>query len=125
MHFLLDLTGSVSYLTVTVSSANDRFHFFQIDAFTLILNGVVTGGVLRDANQFRYLYNHSVPNRYVYVIPFGLSCAETQPCGWMNFQTDRKNSVLVIKRKDSSLTCDVTVSAISNDHTLFENGTIF
>jgi len=125
MHFLLDLTGSVSYLIVTVSSANDRFHFFQIDAFTLILNGVVTGGVLTDANKFRYLYNHSIPNRYVYVIPFGLSCAETQPCGWMNFQADRKNSVLVIKRKDSSLTCDVTVSAISSDHTLFENGTIF
>lgn len=125
MHFLLNLTGDVSYLIVTVSSVNDRFKFFKIDAFTLILNGTVTGGVMRDANTFRYISNHSVPNRYVYVIPFGISCSETQPCGWMNFTRDRKNSVLVIKRNDSSLTCNITVCAVSNAHTMFENGTIF
>lgn len=126
MHFPLDLVGPVSYLIVTVSSVNDRFSFFQMDTFTLILKGAVIGGDLTDANKFRYLYNHSIPNRHVYVIPFGISCKDTQPCGWMNFQkNDRKNSVLVIKRKDSSLTCDITVCAVSNNHMLFENGTIF
>jgi hypothetical protein len=125
MHFPLDLTGPVSYLIVTVSSVNNRFGFLKIDTFTLILQGSVIGGALTDANKFRYLHNHSIPNRYVYVIPFGISCTETQPCGWMNFQNDRKNSFLVIRRKDSSLTCRVTVCAVSNDHMLFENGTIF
>jgi hypothetical protein len=122
---LLDITGTVSHLIITLSASYDRFKFLPIESFTLILNGVIIGKKETDANTFRYLNRHNICNRYMYVIPFGLSCAETQPCGSLTFQNDRKNSALIVKRVDTSLTGIITICAVSTAHMTFEDGSIF
>lgn len=122
---LLDLTGTVSHLIVTLSSAVDRFRFLPIDTFTLILNGVKVGKDDTPANTYRFMNPHGICNRYVYVIPFGLSCAETQPCGSLTFRNERKNSSLMITRVDGTLTGIVTICAVSTAQMTFENGSIF
>lgn len=116
---LLDFTGTASHLIVTATNGELK----KLDTFTLIINGVIIGMPDTSTDVYRY-FNHSLcTKRYVYVIPFALDCHQAQPSGALTF-FGRKNTVLVVKREDTSYTCDVGITAVLLDRIQFKNGSI-
>jgi hypothetical protein len=118
---LLDYTGTASHLIITAETK--YLEFKKLDTFTLLINGVMIGEQDTDTNVYRYFNNSLCTKRYVYVIPFAMNCHRTQPSGTLTFY-GRKNTVLVIKRSDTSFTCKVQITAVLIDSMQFENGMI-
>ena len=120
---LLDFSGTVSHLIVTMQRTN-HYDFLPIDTFTLVLNGVIVGPVDADANTFRYYNNNlSTPSKHVYVIPFGLSCVQTQPSGTYTFH-GKQNSILVLKRTANDYVAKITVASVIQSRLEFTNGCV-
>ena len=121
---LLDFSGTVSHLIVTLQLPNKHTDFLPIDTFTLILNGIIIGSADTNANIFRYYNNNlSIPSKHVYVIPFCLSCIQTQPSGTYTFH-GKQNTLLIVKRKDPTFTCKITITSVIQSRLEFENGCI-
>ena len=120
---LLDFSGTVSHLIVTMQRSS-HYDFLPVDTFTLVLNGTIVGPTDADANTFRYYNNNlSTPSKHVYVIPFGLSCIQTQPSGTYTFH-GRQNSILVLKRNASDHVAKITITAVVQSRLEFANGCV-
>lgn len=120
---LLDFSGTVSHLIVTMQRTS-HYDFLPVDTFTLILNGAVIGPTDADANTYRYYNNNlSTPSKHVYVIPFGLSCIQTQPSGTYTFH-GKQNSILVLKRSASDHVAKVTITSVIQSRLEFTNGCV-
>lgn len=116
---LLDFTGTANYLIVSAFVGS----FKKLDTFTLIINGVVIGEPDTSTDVYRYFNNTLCTTRNLYVIPFALNCHNPQPSGSLTF-FGRKNTLLVVKRNDTSFTCDVQITAVMLDSLIFNNGVI-
>lgn len=120
---LLDFSGTVSHLIITMRRTN-HYDFLPVDTFTLILNGTVVGPTDTDANSYRYYNNNlSTPSKHVYVIPFGLSCVQTQPSGTYTFH-GKQNSVIVLKRSVSDFVAKITITSVIQSRLEFANGCV-
>ena len=120
---LLDFSGTVSHLIVTMQRTS-HYDFLPVDKFTLILNGTIIGTADTDANTFRhYNKNLSTPSKHVYVIPFGLSCMQTQPSGTYTFH-GKQNSILVLKRTSSDYVAKITITSVIQSRLEFTNGCV-
>lgn len=123
-HCLLDFSGTVSHLIITMQRSN-HFDFLPLDTITLILNGTTIGTTDTDANTYRYYNNNlSTPSKHVYVIPFALSCIQTQPSGTYTFY-GKKNSVLILKRKKlTDYVAKITIVSVIQSRLEFSSGCI-
>lgn len=120
---LLDFSGTVSHLIITMRRTN-HYDFLPVDTFTLILNGTVVGPTDTDANSYRYYNNNlSTPSKHVYVIPFGLSCVQTQPSGTYTFH-GKQNSVIVLKRSVSDFVAKITITSVIQSRLEFADGCV-
>jgi hypothetical protein len=117
---LLDFTGTANYLIVSAFVGGE---FKKLDTFTLIINGVIIGEPDTSTDAYRYFNRALCTQRHLYVIPFALNCYEPQPSGTLTF-FGRKNTLLVIKRNDTSFTCEVQITAVMLDSLVFQNGLI-
>lgn len=130
MHVPLDFHGTVTHLLVYIipTSKLDRnlyYEYYPLNTITLILNGVVVGDKDLPASKYRCIQpNRRIPSKWLYVIPFCLSCAQTQPSGEFTFY-GRKNNTLIINRNQYiDLNCNVRLFAVTYNKLEFANSLI-
>jgi len=131
----LDFVDTISYLIVSVVpncsiDRNTYFEYVPLNTIKLILNGIVINRSNNkddklSAAKYRYIQPCiNIPTKWVYVIPFCISCAYTQPSGYFTFDGKQKSVLIIDRDKNVDLNCTVTVHAVTYKKLQFENAMI-
>lgn len=131
----LDFNNTISHLIITVSPdcAMDRnlhFSYVPLHTIKLILDGVVVNKSHQtddkiSASKFRYIQpNANIPSKWIYVIPFCLSCTQTQPSGFYTMSGTQRNLITFDRNTYVDMNCTITVYAVTYNSLYFDNRTI-
>jgi len=125
----------VSHMVITVKPdcAMDRnlyFSYTPLSTLKLMLDGVVVNKSHQNddklsASKFRYIQpNTNIPSKWIYVIPFCVSCKQTQPSGYFTMSGTQRNMLTLDRDTSIDVNCTVTVHALTYKTLVFDDAAI-